>query len=108
MQRFLRCLLWGRHIRRCAAAPGSGHCIAEKSTCLVPLLLRRAAALPGDELMRHDDLCGQKVRVLDVVDGLAGSLHAQLVGVEVHGGQLWAALPFVAECPLGKPGGIAL
>ena len=72
------------------------------------LLLRRAAALPGDELMRHDDLCGQKVRVLDVVDGLAGSLHAQLVGVDVHGGQLWAALPFVAECPLGKPGGIAL
>ena len=38
--------------------------------------------------MRHDDLCGQKVRVLDVVDGLAGSLHAQLVGVHVHGGQL--------------------
>ena len=58
--------------------------------------------------MRHDDLCCQKVRVLDVVDGLAGSLHAQLVGVHVHGGQLWAALPFVAECPLGKPGGIAL
>lgn len=72
------------------------------------LLLRRAAALPGDELVRHDDLCCQKVRVLDVVDGLAGSLHAQLVGVDVHGGQLWAALPFVAECPLGKPDGIAL
>lgn len=57
--------------------------------------------------MRHDDLCGQKVRVLDVVDGLAGSLHAQLVGVDVHGGQLWAALPFV-RMPLGKPDGIAL
>ena len=40
--------------------------------------------------MRHDDLCGQKVRVLDVVDGLAGGLHAQLVGVHVHGGQLGA------------------
>ena len=40
--------------------------------------------------MRHDDLCGQKVRVLDVVDGLAGGLHAQLVGVDVHGGQLGA------------------
>ena len=40
--------------------------------------------------MRHDDLCGQKVRVLDVVDGLAGGLHAQLVGVDVHGGQLRA------------------
>ena len=38
--------------------------------------------------MRHDDLCGQKVRVLNVVDGLAGGLHAQLVGVDVHGGQL--------------------
>ena len=71
------------------------------------LLLRRAAALPGDELVRHDDLCGQKVRVLDVVDGLAGSLHAQLVGVDVHGGQLGAALPFV-RMPLGKPDGIAL
>lgn len=70
------------------------------------LLLRRAAALPGDELMRHDDLCGQKVRVLDVVDGLAGSLHAQLVGVHVHGGQLWAALPFVAECPLANRTGL--
>ena len=70
------------------------------------LLLRRAAALPGDELMRHDDLCGQKVRVLDVVDGLAGSLHAQLVGVHVHGGQLWAALPFIAECPLANPAGL--
>lgn len=70
------------------------------------LLLRRAAALPGDELMRHDDLCGQKVRVLDVVDGLAGSLHAQLVGVDVHGGQLWAALPFVAECPLANRTGL--
>ena len=54
------------------------------------LLLRRAAALPGDELMRHDDLCGQKVRVLNVVDGLAGGLHARLVGVDVHGGQLRA------------------
>ena len=72
------------------------------------LLLRRAAALPGDELVRHDDLCGQKVRVLDVVDGLAGGLHAQLVGVDVHGGQLWAALPFVRMPPLGKPDGIAL
>jgi len=40
--------------------------------------------------MRHDDLCGQKVRVLNVVDGLAGGLHAQLVGVDVHGGQLGA------------------
>lgn len=70
------------------------------------LLLRRAAALPGDELVRHDDLCGQKVRVLDVVDGLAGSLHAQLVGVDVHGGQLWAALPFVAECPLANRTGL--
>lgn len=40
--------------------------------------------------MRHDDLCGQKVRVLNVVDGLAGGLHAQLVGVHVHGGQLGA------------------
>ena len=40
--------------------------------------------------MRHDDLCCQKVRVLDVVDGLAGGLHAQLVGVDVHGGQLGA------------------
>lgn len=57
--------------------------------------------------MRHDDLCGQKVRVLDVVDGLAGSLHAQLVGVDVHGGQLGAALPFV-RVPLGKPAVIAL
>lgn len=70
------------------------------------LLLRRAAALPGDELVRHDDLCGQKVRVLDVVDGLAGGLHAQLVGVHVHGGQLWAALPFVAECPLANRTGL--
>lgn len=70
------------------------------------LLLRRAAALPGDELVRHDDLCGQKVRVLDVVDGLAGSLHAQLVGVHVHGGQLGAALPFVAECPLANRTGL--
>ena len=40
--------------------------------------------------MRHDDLCCQKVRVLNVVDGLAGGLHAQLVGVDVHGGQLGA------------------
>lgn len=70
------------------------------------LLLRRAAALPGDELVRHDDLCGQKVRVLDVVDGLAGGFHAQLVGVHVHGGQLWAALPFVAECPLANRTGL--
>ena len=70
------------------------------------LLLRRAAALPGDELVRHDDLCGQKVRVLDVVDGLAGGLHAQLVGVHVHGGQLGAALPFVAECPLANRTGL--
>lgn len=38
--------------------------------------------------MRHDDLGCQKVRVLDMVDGLAGRFHAQLVGVHVHGGQL--------------------
>ena len=40
--------------------------------------------------MRHDDLGCQKVRVLDMVDGLAGGLHAKLVGVDVHGGQLRA------------------
>ena len=40
--------------------------------------------------MRHDDLGCQKIRVLDVVDGLAGGFHAQLVGVDVHGGQLRA------------------
>lgn len=39
--------------------------------------------------MRHDDLGCQKIRVLDMVDGLAGRFHAQLVGVHVHGGQLW-------------------
>ena len=57
--------------------------------------------------MRHDDLGCQKIRVLDVVDGLAGGFHAQLVGVHVYGGQLWAALPFV-RVPLGKPAVIAL
>ncbi len=40
--------------------------------------------------MRHDDLGCQKIRVLDVVDGLAGRFHAQLIGVHVHGGQLRA------------------
>ena len=41
-----------------------------------------------------------------MVDGLAGGFHAQLVGVDVHGGQLWAALPFVAECPLANRTGL--
>ena len=40
--------------------------------------------------MRHDDLGCQKIRVFDMVDGLAGRFHAQLVGVHVHGGQLRA------------------
>ena len=40
--------------------------------------------------MRHDDLGCQKIRVFDMVDGLAGRFHAQLVGVHVHGGQLGA------------------
>ena len=40
--------------------------------------------------MRHDDLGRQKIRVLDVVNGLAGRFHAQLVGVHVHSGQLRA------------------
>ncbi len=40
--------------------------------------------------MRHDDLGCQKVRVLDVVDCLPGGCPAQLVGVDVHGGQLRA------------------
>ena len=40
--------------------------------------------------MRHDDLDCQKIRVFDMVDGLAGRFHAQLVGVHVHGGQLRA------------------
>ena len=40
--------------------------------------------------MRHKDLCCQQIRVLDVVDGLAGGLHAQLIGVHIHGGQLGA------------------
>ena len=53
-------------------------------------LRRRAAAFPWDEPVRHDDLGCQKIRVLDVVDGLAGRFHAQLVGVHVHGGQLRA------------------
>ena len=46
------------------------------------LLLRRAAALPGDELVRHDGLCGQKVRVLNVVDGQAERIIALLGGRE--------------------------
>lgn len=102
MQRFYAVYSGGRIASAARQLPE-----AETKHFLAPLL-RRAAALPGDELVRHDDLCGQKVRVLDVVDGLAGSPHAQLVGVDVHGGQLGAALPFVAECPLGKPDGIAL
>ena len=40
--------------------------------------------------MRHDDLGCQKIRVFDMVDGLAGGFHAQLVGVHVYGGQLRA------------------
>ena len=40
--------------------------------------------------MRHNDLGCQKIRVFDMVDGLAGRFHAQLVGVHVHGGQLRA------------------
>ena len=37
--------------------------------------------------MRHDDLGGQQVGVLDVVDGLAGRLNAKLIGIDVHGRQ---------------------
>ena len=39
------------------------------------------------ELMRHDDLGGQQVGVLDVVDGLACRLNAKLIGIDVHGRQ---------------------
>ena len=46
-----------------------------------------AAAFPYDELMRHDDLGGQQVGVLDVVDGLACRLNAKLIGIDVHGRQ---------------------
>ena len=45
---------------------------------------RWAAAFPYDELMRHDDLGGQQVGVLDVVDGLACRLNAKLIGIDVH------------------------
>lgn len=48
---------------------------------------RWAAAFPYDELMRHDDLGGQQVGVLDVVDGLACRLNAKLIGIDVHGRQ---------------------
>lgn len=48
---------------------------------------RCAAAFPYDELMRHDDLGGQQVGVLDVVDGLACRLNAKLIGIDVHGRQ---------------------
>ena len=37
-----------------------------------------------------DDLGGQQVGVFDVVDDLAGGLDAQLLGVDVHAGQLRA------------------
>lgn len=37
--------------------------------------------------MRHDDLGGQQVGVLDVVDGLACCLNAKLIGIDVHGRQ---------------------
>ncbi len=37
--------------------------------------------------MRHDDLGGQQVGVLDVVDGLACRFHAKLIGIDVHGRQ---------------------
>ena len=37
--------------------------------------------------MRHDDLGGQQVGVLDVVDGLACRLNAKLIGIDVHGRQ---------------------
>ena len=48
---------------------------------------RWAAAFPYDELMRHDDLGGQQVGVLDVVDDLACRLNAKLIGIDVHGRQ---------------------
>ena len=53
-------------------------------------LRRRAAAFTRDQPVRYDDLCCQKIWVFNVVDGLVGGFHAELVGVYIHGGQLRA------------------
>ena len=55
------------------------------------------AASPDDQRVGNDDLGGQKVRVLDMVDQLRGGLNAQLEGVDIHRGQL-------RGCDAGKEG----
>lgn len=53
-------------------------------------LRRRAAAFTRNQPVRYDDLCCQKIWVFNVVDGLVGGFHAELVGIYIHGGQLRA------------------
>ena len=61
--------------------------------CLSFLSLHPSAAVPLDQIMGHDDLGGQQVRVLDVVDHLRGGLDPQLEGIDIDGGQLGGGEP---------------
>ena len=46
------------------------------------------AAVPFDQLVRYNDLCGRKARIFDMTDHLRSRFHSKLPGVNINGGQL--------------------
>ena len=48
--------------------------------------------------MWHNDFCCQKIRVFDMVNGLAGGFHAKLVGIDIDR-MFFQLQPFHAVVP---------
>ena len=79
----------GRSTTNVRSISGGQYTVRREDTCF--LFENRSdppAAVPLDQLMRYNDLCGRKARIFDMTDHLCVRLHSKLPGVNIYGGQL--------------------
>ena len=79
----------GRSTTNVRSISGGQYTVSREDTCF--LFESRSdppAAVPFDQLVRYNDLCGRKARIFDMTDHLRGCFHSKLPGVNINGGQL--------------------
>ena len=79
----------GRSTTNVRSISGDQYAAGREDTCfLFDSRSDPPAAVPLDQLMRYNDLCGRKARIFDMTDHLRGRFHSKLSGVNINGGQL--------------------
>lgn len=79
----------GRSTTNVRSIRGGQYTVSREDTCfLFESRSDPSAAVPFDQLVRYNDLCGRKARIFDMTDHLRGCFHSKLPGVNINGGQL--------------------